>query len=371
MPFGDRTKLTLFARAEPITALLMVHVHAIAAAERPRKSSTVLRRTRSADDTSATPDYEVESAATSIIFSKVYESIGVKSDGSSTPVCLEDEGGKADHHEKDGRALDVDDRGDVMGAVTGTTISRSVTVHEPWYTRGGKTQERKQVACFNGCTDAEVVQHCNTCGMNMCLQCASKHATDAKTRCHELISYDEKKMSHLKTGGWNVKIMLGLGMNDDDTVNNLSKKFQEVRLAESVVQAFQNRGKSRGAKQGDNSSRQEETLRALAMRSSAVSSEVNGETTSARMSNYLMTGEPGMGDFVNPPSRPLGPLFRQGMSPKVKGVDPAEQIESQRHADAVKRDGSGHDDGRQSSASISDEQCSPRRTSPERKKKVG
>ena len=50
--------------------------------------------------------------------------------------------------------------------------------------------------------------------------------------------------------------------------------------------------------------------------------ETSGNTTGENAANYLLTGEPGMGDFVNPPSRPVGPLFRQ--SPKIKGTEDSE-----------------------------------------------
>ena len=42
-------------------------------------------------------------------------------------------------------------------------------------------------------------------------------------------------------------------------------------------------------------------------------------TPRAAATNYLLTGEPGLGDFQNPPSRPVGPLYRQ--SPKVAHVN--------------------------------------------------
>ena len=317
----------------------------IPAAEKARKPTTILRRTRSADDSRAAPAALEPAAATAASIIS-FESFGVNSDGLSTNPAGPDDEGTEEDRERDGLQLDVEDRGD---ALKGATISRSVTVHEPWYARAGaKSEVTKQELCVNGCMDAEVVHHCSTCGVNMCLQCASKHATEAKTRSHELISYDEKKMSHLKTGGWNVKIMLGLGMNDDDTVHNLSKKFQEVRLAESVVNAFQNRGKTKGARQGDNPLRKEDKLRAVALRAG----EINGDVTNMRASNYLMTGEPGMGDFVNPPSRPLGPLFRQ--SPKVKGVDQDEKCASQQHLpNSTEYDGSGPAHGRQSPPAVS------------------
>jgi hypothetical protein len=42
------------------------------------------------------------------------------------------------------------------------------------------------------------------------------------------------QMSHLKTEGWNVRIMLELGMHDDDTVSNLGKSFVDVHSATST-----------------------------------------------------------------------------------------------------------------------------------------
>lgn len=47
------------------------------------------------------------------------------------------------------------------------------------------------------------------------------------------------QMSHLKTEGWNVRIMLELGMHDDDTVSNLGKSFVDVHSATSTgLEAF-------------------------------------------------------------------------------------------------------------------------------------
>jgi hypothetical protein len=281
-------------------------VHAVAAGEQPRKSIAILRRTRSANDS----DLPAESAASSIIFSQVFTSLGL-ADGTSAKRSDETGLQEAD----DFRERDILDAAESREDAKGATISRSVTIHEPWYARAGKGAVKAEVVCVNGCTDAEVVEHCNTCGVNMCVQCAHKHASEAKTRSHEVMSYDEKKMAHLKTGGWNVKIMLGLGMNDDDTVSNLSKKFQEAQLEKSVLRAFKSRGKQR---EGNSMLQNANQQRARAMRTGEASEDPSGVNATA----YLVTGEPGMGDFVNPPSRPVGPLFRQ--SPKIMGTEESE-----------------------------------------------
>ena len=73
--------------------------------------------------------------------------------------------------------------------------------------------------------------HCEECQVNMCEHCAAKHRAAKRTRQHTLTPSEEKKLSTLKTEGWKVSILSGLGMDDDATVQNLSKSFADVTVA--------------------------------------------------------------------------------------------------------------------------------------------
>ena len=173
----------------------------------------------------------------------------------------------------------------------------AVTLHQPWYLREKKDQkETLEAACFYGC-DSEVYQvvlFCETCSIAMCQQCSDRHASDKRSAKHPLIPVEEMKMSYLKASGWNVPLISLLGLDEMDTINNLSRNFQ----------ALTDTGKCepKGNMAGSSARVDQHSPRELA----------DGETSPRREHerSFDRDSRPDPSDFLQPPSHPLGPLFR-------------------------------------------------------------
>jgi len=86
---------------------------------------------------------------------------------------------------------------------------------------------KRSEACMGGCNGmySEVTHVCRECCNYLCRFCATEHMTSDDSMCHEMVTWDEIKLCRLKEGGWNTRLVQGIGLSECAETLKTSRKI--------------------------------------------------------------------------------------------------------------------------------------------------
>ena len=188
--------------------------------------------------------------------------------------------------------------------------------------------------CMHGCREPEspVTHVCRQCSDYLCKFCMSEHVVDKYTRSHDIGTWEELRLSRLKRDGWCARGVNMMGLSEDEeTLKNLCRTFT-LKEVHKVIGGELVKVKSKSEDPdlpADEASVVGPSCAASIGRASSCESStskrssVSGRGASSRTASPPLV--PQGSDFVNPPKRPISPLFRD----KNRSVSPVRDRHSQ------------------------------------------